>query len=154
MEQAVSKTGREVETVFALMTEIGIIAQLAGHAFEKRMPEGLTMAQFSVLNHLARTSGRPTPVELASAMQVTKGAMTNTLGHLERAGLVEVAPHETDRRSKRVGLSQKGLAARQDAIAALQPELAALAEAAGAGRLEALLPSLREIRRFLDARRG
>jgi DNA-binding MarR family transcriptional regulator len=146
--------GKQLETAFALMTEIAIVAQLAAQAFERRMPQGLTLAQFSVLNHLARTGGRPTPAELASAMQVTKGAMTNTVGHLERGGLIEIDPHESDGRSKRVRMTDKGHEQRGAAIAALAPELAALTGAVGNERLAAQLPGLRAIRLHLDGRRS
>jgi len=149
------KAGEErVGQAFVLMTEIGIIAQLATHAFESRMPSGLTMAQFSVLNHLVRMGGSPTPAELAGAMQVTKGAMTNTVGHLERRGLAKVAPHERDGRSKRVSLTDAGRDEREAAIAALAPELGALADSLGDERMAAALPVLADIRRFLDERRG
>lgn len=149
------KDGQEtVAGAFVLMTEIGIIAQLATHAFESRMPAGLTMAQFSVLNHLARMGGSPTPAELAGAMQVTKGAMTNTVHHLERRGLAKVAPHERDGRSKRVSLTDAGRNEREAAIAALAPELGALAQVLGDDRLALVLPVLADVRRFLDTRRG
>jgi DNA-binding MarR family transcriptional regulator len=151
---AMDERDGRAETAFSLVTEIGIIGQLLTHGFERLMPQGLTMAQFSVLNHLARTEKRPTLVELAQAMQVTKGAMTSTAGHLQRAGLVEVAPHESDGRAKRVTATGKGLAARQAAIAALRPELEAIAEATGAEDMAALVPALTRIRRFLDDRRG
>ena len=34
-----------------------IIAQLSGAAFEKVMPDGMTLPQFSVLDHVARRGG-------------------------------------------------------------------------------------------------
>ncbi|MCY0154387.1 hypothetical protein OEG86_21580 [Hoeflea alexandrii] len=43
---------KDMEALFGFFNEIGIISQLSGHAFEKAMPEGMTLAQFSVLNHL------------------------------------------------------------------------------------------------------
>ena len=46
--------------------------------------------------------------DVATALQVSKGAMTNTLGHLERAGWIAVRPDEKDGRSKRVDLTEAG----------------------------------------------
>ena len=94
--------GRQGELMFGFFNEIGIIAQLSGNAFEKVMTGGMTLSQFSVLNHLARLGGNRTPLQIARAMQVTKGTMTNTLGHLERARHISVRPDERDGRSKRV----------------------------------------------------
>ena len=76
--------------LFTLFNEIGIISQLSNAAFEKVLPDGLKVSHFSVLNHLARLGDNKSPSSLASAFQVTKGAMTNTLGRLEARGLVKV----------------------------------------------------------------
>jgi hypothetical protein len=62
-----------MEALFGFFNEIGIISQLSGNAFEKAMPEGMTLAQFSVLNHLCRLGDGWTPHRIARAMQVTKG---------------------------------------------------------------------------------
>lgn len=148
-------TGKDgaLEEAFRFLTEIGIIAQLAGTAFEKAMPAGMTMPQFEVLHHLARLGGEWTPLRLANAMQLTKGAMTNTLGHLSRKGYVAIRPDDRDGRSKLVSLTDEGLAARDKAIAALAPELAALVEGVSAELLAEAIPLLEKVRRFLDRRR-
>lgn len=39
---------------FRVLNEIGIISQLATTAFERAMPQGMTLAQFTVLNHFVR----------------------------------------------------------------------------------------------------
>ncbi|BCH31887.1 MarR family transcriptional regulator [Mesorhizobium sp. L-8-10] len=148
-----TEKGGALEEAFRFLTEIGIIAQLAGTAFEKAMPEGMTMPQFVVLNHLARLGGEWTPLRLANAMQLTKGAMTNTLGHLIRKNFVAVRPDDRDGRSKLVSLTAEGLAARDRAIAALAPELAALVEGVSAELLTEAIPPLETVRRFLDRRR-
>lgn len=140
-------------TMFRFLNEIGIVAQLAGNAFERVMPAGMTLPQFVVLNHLMRLGGDKTPLALARAMQVTKGTMTNTLGHLERAGLVAVSPDPKDGRSKRVDLAEAGRAAHAEAVAAIGPELDALLQLFPAGRIAAAIPLLEELRRALDERR-
>ncbi|WP_144186651.1 MarR family winged helix-turn-helix transcriptional regulator [Elioraea rosea] len=139
--------------MFRALNEIGIIAQLAGTAFERVMPGAMTLPQFAVLNHLARLGGNRTPLDLARAMQVTKGTMTNTLGHLERAGFISIAPDAKDKRSKRIDITATGLRARDAAIATLAPELRGLSCAVPAEEVAAILPMLERLRRALDARR-
>lgn len=146
--------GRQGEALFRFFNEIGIIAQLSGNAFEKVMTSGMTLPQFSVLNHLVRLGGNRTPLAIARSMQVTKGTMTNTLGHLERAGHIVVRPDKRDGRSKRVDITEKGRKAREEAIAAMAPELAWLAERIRVDDIEAALPLLEQVRKLLDERRN
>ncbi|MEX0956787.1 MAG: MarR family transcriptional regulator [Rhizobiaceae bacterium] len=151
MNEADGKLG---ETMFRFFNEIGIIAQLSGNAFEKVMIGGMTLPQFSVLNHLVRLGGNRTPLQIARAMQVTKGTMTNTLGHLERAGHIAVRPDERDGRSKRVDITDSGRVARDQAIAAMAPELGWLAARIRMDDVEASLPLLEQVRKLLDERRN
>lgn len=150
-----SESGRQQgEAMFRFFNEIGIIAQLSGNAFEKVMTGGMTLPQFSVLNHLVRLGGDRTPLQIARAMQVTKGTMTNTLGHLQRAGHITIRPDARDGRSKRVDITAKGRAARDEAIDAMAPELAWLAQQLPASDVEAALPLLERVRKLLDERRN
>lgn len=144
----------DVQLLFRLFNEIGIIAQLSGNAFEKVMPGSLTLPQFSVLNHLTRLGGNRTPLQLAGSMQVTKGAMTNTLGHLEKAGYIRVIPDTKDGRSKRVDITVDGREAHKAAVSALEPELRILAETISPERVAETLPFLEAIRKLLDERRN
>ena len=138
---------------FQLMNEIGIVAQLASRLFERVMPPDLTLPQFGVLNHFVRLERPSTAIRLASAFQVTKGAMANTLGHLERKGYVAIVPHPRDGRAKRVTITPAGREARERAVAALGPSIAGLAGAAPLRDVEAALPTLTLIRAHLDAER-
>ncbi len=145
---------KQGEAMFRFFNEIGIIAQLSGNAFEKVMTGGMTLPQFSVLNHLVRLGGNRTPLDIARAMQVTKGTMTNTLGHLQRAGHITIRPDEKDGRSKRVDITVSGRNARDAAIAAMVPELAWLAERIALKDVNAALPLLEQVRKLLDERRN
>ncbi|MEQ1783915.1 MAG: helix-turn-helix domain-containing protein, partial [Hyphomonadaceae bacterium] len=87
---------------FRLFTEIGIINQLSSNRLERELPDGMSLAQFGVLNHFVRLGGQWAPTRLARAFQVTKGAMTNTLQRLEAQGLVKVVPDPKDARAKLV----------------------------------------------------
>jgi DNA-binding MarR family transcriptional regulator len=146
--------GGALEEAFRFITEIGIIAQLVGTAFGKLMPPGMTVSQFGVLHHLCRLGGEWTPVRLANAMQVTKAAMTNTIGHLSEKGLVAIRPDDRDGRAKLVSVTDRGRAERDAAIVAMAPELAALVEGVSPDLIAELIPRLEAVRKFLDRRRG
>lgn len=140
--------------IFRLFNEIGIVAQLSGAAFEKVMPGTMTLPQFTVLNHLVRLGDGRTPLEIARALQVSKGAMTNTLGHLERSGWIAVRPDDHDGRSKRVDLTDSGRAIHGKAIATVMGEMAWIGDIVQAHSVAQLLPVLETIRKALDARRS
>ncbi|MDG4880927.1 MarR family transcriptional regulator [Mesorhizobium sp. WSM4884] len=81
---------------------------------------GLQSGEFDVLATLRR-SGAPyalTPTELYEATMVTSGAMTARLDRLEKAGLIQRAPHPSDRRGIVVQLTGKGLALVDEALTA------------------------------------
>jgi len=107
-----------------------------------------------VLNHFARLGGERTPVDLARAFQVTKGAMTNTLQKLEARGLVTIRTNPDDGRSKLVAITAKGARARAKAIEAVAPMFEDLAKQFPSGKIEAVLPILQEIRATLDEARN
>ena len=117
------------------------------------MPFGLTLPQFVVLNHFVRVGGHRSPVELASAIQVTKATMTSTLQRLERKGFVTSEPDATDGRSKRIAITASGRKARDQSIKAIEHHLAALETTIGKKQLEAVLPVLAALRTFLDRQR-
>ncbi|MFN3171839.1 MAG: MarR family winged helix-turn-helix transcriptional regulator [Hyphomicrobiales bacterium] len=139
--------------LFALFNEIGIIGQLATTMFERVMPHDLTVAQFSVLNHLSRRDDHQAPAKMANAFQVSKGTMTSTIGRLESKGFVAVTPNPKDGRGKFVGITETGLAARNDAVAALGPDLAWLSDQTASHDISGLTQNLTTIRKLLDARR-
>jgi DNA-binding MarR family transcriptional regulator len=145
---------RNTATLFALFNEIGIIAQLSGSLFERRLPEGFLVSHFAVLNHLVRLGDGRTPLEIARAFQVPKTTMTHTLQGLEKAGLIAFAPNPADGRSKCVMLTDAGRTFRDTAIAALGPDLARLATAIPPARIAEILPLLAEVRVWLDRERG
>lgn len=141
------------ETYFALFNEIGILEQLSRALFEARLPGGILVSQFAVLNHLIRVRDGRTPLDLSRAFQVPKTTMTHTLAVLERHGLVRMAPNPGDGRSKCVWLTDAGRRFRDEAIAALGPDMAALDARFPAARVAPLLPVLAELRRVMDAMR-
>lgn len=139
---------------FVVFNEIGIIEHLSRTAAERVMPAGLSMAGFTVLNHmiLLRHQQRA-PAQIASAVQVTRGAMTGTLKRLAAKGWIQVAPDETDGRSKVVRVTPAGRAIREATLVALTPVFGELLTQIDLVELEAIVPTLRKIRRILDAAR-
>lgn len=138
---------------FSLFTEIGIIAQLAGSRFQRILPLGLTMAQFSLLHHCVRLGDGWTPARLAAAFQVTRGTMTNTLQKLEAKRFIRIDPDTEDARSKRVFLTPAGKAAREAALKVLVPDLAGLPAGFPPELAAEILPALQQLRIWLDTHR-
>ncbi len=134
----------------ALFSEVFMADQLARNRLSRALPAGMELNHFSVLNHLAGSSEEKSPAQLARAFHVTRGAMTNTLAKLERAGHVHIRPDWEDARRKFVAISPAGRQARNAAIAAVAPIIAEVVEAIGADKVRAALPVLREMRERLD----
>jgi DNA-binding MarR family transcriptional regulator len=143
-----------VEIAFRVFNEMNIIAQLSANEMARVLPHGLNVSQFSVLNWFVRVDDQATPGRLAAAFQVTKGAMTNTLGRLEEKGLVSISPDPHSGRRKLVRMTEAGRRAREEAITATRPMLQGFLADFGIARAEALLPHLETIRRYLDENRS
>ncbi len=140
------------DALFKVMNEIGIIGQLTTTLFEARLPDGVLVSHFSVINHLVRLGDGRTPLQLARAFQVPKTTMTHTLSGLVKRGWVTMAPNPRDARSKQVFLTDTGRRFREEAIAALGPDLVEILQ-----RLPldpaTLLPGLTTLRQVLDKMR-
>jgi len=134
----------------ALFSEVFMADQLARNRISRALPKGMEISHFSVLNHLARSGEERTPAQLAAIFHVTRGAMTNTLSKLEWAGHVHIRPDWDDARRKFVSISPAGRAARDAAMAAIVPIIAAAVRDIGAERIRAALPVLRELRQRLE----
>jgi DNA-binding MarR family transcriptional regulator len=141
------------DAFFAFFTEVGILSQLSRALFEARLPRGFTLSQFTVLNHLIRVKDGRTPLELARAFQVPKTTMTHSLAVLERHELIEMRPNARDGRSKRVWITDAGRAFRQNAIAGMAPDMAALADRFLVARLSDAMPVLSDLRMIMDRMR-
>jgi len=147
------KAEDEYAIVFGFFNEIGIISQLTSTMFERSLPEGLTNSQFGVLNWFLRVDTEATPGRLATAFQVTGGAMTNTLKKLEAKGLVNIEPDASSGRKKRVTITRRGRALREKAIAAAAPLFQEFGDQFSARKIEKQLRELQKIRHYLDTRR-
>ncbi len=124
--------------------------QLARNVVSRALPKGMEISHFSVLNLLSHINEERTPAQLAEALHVTRGAMTNTLAKLEWAGHVHVRPDWDDARRKWVSLSPSGRRARDSALASLMPIIGGIVRDLGPDKVRATLPVLRELRARLE----
>lgn len=134
----------------SLFAEVLVTEQLARAMIGRALPGGMQISHFSVLNLLAHVSEERTPAQLAEAFHVTRGAMSNTLARLEWAGHVHIRPDWDDARRKFVSISPAGRAARDAALAAIQPAMSDVVRDIGAERVRAALPVLRALRKRLE----
>jgi DNA-binding MarR family transcriptional regulator len=138
---------------FRVLNEIGIISQLSENRAARLLAPKLNMSQFIVLNHFARLGGERSLVRLANAMQVTKGAMTNTVSRLVDKGWLVVRPDPEDGRGKLVRLTDDGRAARGQAVLKLGEGLAGLNRVVPAEELASTLEALCKLRIWFDEHR-
>lgn len=136
-------------SIRALM-EISIVAHLSDLLFARSLPEGLTTAQFGVLNRLARLGLEESLGELAAAFRVAPPTMTSTVQQLVRKGLVELTASQGDRRKKYVVLTDAGRATREAGVG-LQLELLARHERLfNQGDWQEIYPALNRLRIDLE----
>lgn len=130
----------------ALFSEMLTADQLARGRLARALPKGMELSHFVVLNHLAQHREERTAADLARLFHLTRGAMSNTLARLERAGHVHIRPDWDDARRKRVMISPAGAVARDAALAAIRPIMAGAVRDIGVDRVRAAIPVLRELR--------
>lgn len=135
---------------FQILLEAGIISQIGRAFLERRLPDGLLVSHFGVLNHLIRVADGCTPLVLARAFQVPKTTMTHTLAGLERHGFVVMRQNPDDRRSKRVWLTAAGRSFVDAAVGAMAPVFDILAERYAPRDAQALLPEITRFREIID----
>lgn len=104
-----------------LFSELLLLDQFMRNRLSKHLPEGVELSQFLVLLHLASVGEEIGPARLASAFNVTRGAMSNTLGRLERNGQIIVRGDTVDARRKFVTVSEKGQETLDQVVLSLQP---------------------------------
>lgn len=139
--------------MYKTFTEIGIINQLAESFLRRVLPKPLTIAQFHVLTHLTRLPGSHTPTEITDAFQVTKGAMTHTLGLLTKNNWVSIINNPQDGRSKQVEITKAGQEIFIQTIAKLGPYFTEMATNFPEDEIKNLTQTLEKIRIFMDEAR-
>ncbi len=83
------------------------VARLMRITFDRRVKAlGLTRSQWWVLNHLFRNNGA-TQSELADILEIEKATLGRLLDRMEAKGWIRREEHATDRRAKRVFLTDE-----------------------------------------------
>jgi len=141
-------------TFFSFFNEIGIIGQLSRAILESRLPDGMLISHFSVLNHLMRVGDGRTPQDISRAFQVPKTSMTHTLAVLEKHKLVQMMPNPNDGRSKNVWITTQGREFRDRAIADMDPDIERLSGLLAGIDVAAVGEQLAGIRKIMDASRN
>ena len=122
------------------------------HMLERLHERGfddLDAAHLNVFQYPGPQGTRPS--ELAARLRVSKQALNYLLGELERLGYLQREPHPDDRRSKRIVLTRRGVAAVgviRDAVAETE---AAWAQRLGPKRFALLRDLLLELQQPADA---
>ncbi len=138
---------------FGFFNEIGIISQLSRAILESRLPDGMLISHFSVLNHLIRLADGRTPLDISRAFQVPKTSMTHTLSVLEKHKLVQMKPNPKDGRSKNVWITALGREFRDNAISAMDPDIEKLSRQLAGVDIAGLNEQLATIRKIMDVAR-
>jgi len=139
--------------IFGFFNEIGIIEQLSRTRMERVLPDGMKAPHFGVLNHMVRLGKKESPAQLASAFQVARPTMTNTIQRLEAKGFVSVEADPNDGRGKLVLITPAGRTARDAAITALKPLFEKIFADLGVDIFTKALPSLEKVRIYMDENR-
>jgi DNA-binding MarR family transcriptional regulator len=136
---------------FEFFNEIGIIDQLVSTMLNSALPQGMTKAQFTVLNHFVRLDiAEKSPADLASAFQVRRPTITSTLARMESTGLVAIRVDPRDGRAKLVSITAAGRDMREKCISALATMIPMIEPIITDAEMQALLPKIRKVRIGLD----
>lgn len=154
-QQNMSEQGKQgVNPIFGFFTEVSMIENMSRTKMEKVLPDGMLASHFTVLNHLIRLGKQESPAQLASAFQISRPSMTNTLQKLERKEYINIASDPLDGRGKQVLINEKGRQAHAKAVQALAIGFDALGKDLGEDLFTQVLPALQKIRKYMDNHRS
>jgi DNA-binding MarR family transcriptional regulator len=105
--------------------------------------KGITRSQSLVLANVANGITRPS--HIATNLGVSRQAMSQLLGEMTAAGLVETVPDPDDRRAQRVVFARTGGPIREAASGVLRDLERELGEAAGARAMAGLRAVLKAV---------
>ena len=142
------------ETLIAVNRLLAITAQLQTTRFSKHLEGmGLTMAQFSVISHLANQSGPVSITRTAQAVEVLQPAVTKMVRKFENSGWLNVLPDPEDKRSRLIELTPQGHALIGQFYARVGPEAGACFGDWSKDDLEAFHHHLKRVVTWLDDNR-
>ena len=134
----------------ALFSEVLASEQLMRGRLSRALPKGMELSHFVMLDYLSCQNRERSPAELARTFNLTKGALTNTLGKLEKYGYIHIRPDWDDARKKLVLISDSGGRVRDESVLAITPVLENVMSKMDKNRLRDGLRFLRELREALD----
>jgi len=138
------RTGIPPSTV-AWLRLARIFQKIDHRSAETMRAHGISVSRFDVLNHAGTPEGR-TQQELADALLVTKGNVTQLLDAMEVDGLLE---RRRDGRTKRIYLTDHGRCQREALVALQEREIEADFGALDRTELDTLIHLLRKLDRSL-----
>lgn len=101
---------KEIPVAAMAATFLGISNQLYTTRMNALLkPEGLTLSQFSLLNHLIRSSKPSHSInDLTKAMEINQPGVTKIVQKLHEAGFIKVVKSKDDSRKREVSISPEG----------------------------------------------
>jgi DNA-binding MarR family transcriptional regulator len=145
-----SDTPQKDPIAIALFSEMLASEQLMRGRLSRALPKGMELSHFVLLNYLSNQTRERSPAQLAKTFNLTKGALTNTLGKLENYGYIHVRPDWDDARKKLVSISNAGDRARDEAVLSITPVFEDVMAGLNKDRLREGLRFLREFRTALE----
>jgi len=133
--------------VFSTITAIDHLMRLS---ISRRLPPAMPYAHFELLRLFAREGDGQTPAELARAMMMTKGAITNILQRMEAEGHITVLADVSDGRKKRVRVTRGGLELYGRISKSLRSNTQLLRSAFTEAEFRGAMPFLTALRVFLE----
>lgn len=123
--QVTIKMNQEQSKIIQLGTALGITNQLYTTRMAKLLGNhDLTIAQFSLLNHLLRLSHKEHTIsELTAALEINQPGVTKIIKKLSQQDLVAVKPSEEDSRKKLITLTQEGARSVQSILMSIGPDI-------------------------------
>lgn len=132
-----------------VFSEIASIHRRIREIVTSRLPEGMNYSQYEMLKFLSDQASPSTPADIAAALHLTPGAITNTLQRMEAANLAHMASDPVDGRKKRVTLTAHGQRVFARCLAAIRPKIGNLREGFTTDEFRDALPFLRALRVWL-----
>lgn len=140
---------------FRIFNWLSIVNHLGGTLANRQIKTvGLSWPQFTMLTHFSHFPREyKTVMGISRAMQQNQPAVSKTVRALVEAGLVREEQSETDARSRRLYLTEKGLARQREAVGLLVPHLEDIFSSWEEQELQALFTQLDRLREWLDRHR-
>lgn len=140
-----------LELTVRIFREIGIVQERTDFFLKRDLPPDLPAVQYRLLNHLLYTTNVDETVgDLARNSLVSLSAMSQIVRQLVNKGYVALETPPDDARRKVVRVTERGRAAHQAALAAIDEDFRPLAGKLALGDLEQLFTLLQRFRQAFE----